>query len=520
MYTAEVIPDIETDIKTEEEIIDLPLPFVTDIEVHSTEPIDPSKISTYDSIILSKNSLIQGQNDPLLFANKQLFIKDEDNKLYIPKVNTKGLSDTEKAKLFKTTTDKNGNIIYDYYKYKDGTPITNKDGYALPIPSSSCKLKLKFITDNEQRDTNKLASIFKIHLDRPELMSLDGHTLKKHGIDAILAMKIVTDSQLNPETYYKLSSFNSKGEYITEKPVHNFEITTNNIVKIEGEKNPEKLIHTQIAEEIANSVRDKIRARNPERNELIGENIRAVIRGFAKDDPILSIMLYNEIKYLLKYNYNADHDTQRKYDTADVDEVLPKEKVKDIIKDNGLYSQRYMDRISTIFSSKKPIKRDSLNMLYSFESKIDECLNYFKEINVPEEQLQNVKASGHFNRYVRPVVILGSTKQIDENGNERIYPVNKVRTAYLQEFNTYIFSHFNNSFLSINNQNLESAGFKMREVFSRVINNNEGKNIKNIHLLKGSYVDNITSQTQKQLGITLDSMYRYSQKAVQLIYGI
>lgn len=84
----------------------------------------------------------------------------------------------------------------------------------------------------------------------------------------------------------------------------------------------------------------------------------------------------------------------------------------------------------------------------------------------------------------------------------------------------YIFSHFNNSFLSINNQNLESAGFKMREVFNRVINNNEGKNIKNIHLLKGSYVDNITSQTQKQLGITLDSMYRYSQKAVQLIYGI
>ena len=201
-------------------------------------------------------------------------------------------------------------------------------------------------------------------------------------------------------------------------------------------------------------------------------------------------------------------------------EVLPKEKIKDIIKDNGLYSQRYMDRVSTIFSSKKPIKRDSLNMLYSFESKIDECLNYFKEINVPEEQLQNVKASGHFNRYVRPVVILGSTKQIDENGNERIYPVNKVRTAYLQEFNTYIFSHLNNSFVSINNQNLELAGFKMREVFSRVINNNESKNIKNIHSLKGSYVDNITSQTQKQLGITLDSMYRYSQKAVQLIYGI
>ncbi len=519
MYTAEVIPDIDTDIKTEEEIIDLPLPFVTDIEVHSTGPIDESEIPIYNSAILSKNSLIYGQNDPLLFANKQLFVKDKDNKLYIPKVNIKGISETERAKLFKTTTDEKGNIIYDYYKYKDGKPITNKDGYAIPIPSNSCKLKLKFLTDNEQRDTNKLASIFKIHLDRPELISFDGHTLKKHRTDAILAMKVVTDSQLNPETYYKLSSFNSKGEYITEKPVHNFEITTENIVKIEGEKNPEKLIHTQIAEEIANSVRDKIRARNPERNELIGENIRAVIRGFAKDDPILSIMLYNEIKYLLKYNYNADHDTQRRYDTADVDEVLPKEKIKDIIKDNGLYSQRYMDRISTIFSSKKPIKRDSLNMLYSFESKIDECLNYFKEINVPEEQLQNVKASGHFNRYVRPVVILGSTKQIDENGNERIYPVNKVRTAYLQEFNTYIFSHLKDKILSENSNTLELTGFKMRATFNRVINN-EGKNIKNIHLLNGSYVDNITSQTQKQLGITLDSMYRYSQKAVQIIYGI
>ncbi len=520
MYTAEVIPDIDTDIKTEEEIIDLPLPFVTDIEVHSTGPIDESEIPIYNSAILSKNSLIYGQNDPLLFANKQLFVKDKDNKLYIPKVNTKGISETERAKLFKTTTDEKGNIIYDYYKYKDGKPITNKDGYAIPIPSNSCKLKLKFLTDNEQRDTNKLASIFKKHLDRPELISFDGHTLRKHRTDAILAIKTITDSQLNPETYYKLSSFNSKGEYITEKPVHNFEITTENIVKIEGEKNPEKLIHTQIAEEIANSVRDKIGARNPKRNELIGENIIAVIKGFTKDDPILAIMLYNEIKYLLKYNYNADYDTQRKYDTANVDEVLPKERIKEIIKDNGLYSERYMDRISTIFSSKKPINRNSVNMLYSFESKIDECLNYFKEINVPEEQLQSVKASGHFNRYVRPVVILGSTKQTDKNGNERIYPVNKVRTAYLQEFNTYIFSHFNNSFLSINNQNLESAGFKMREVFSRVINNNEGKNIKNIHLLKGSYVDNITSQTQKQLGITLNSMYRYSQKAVQLIYGI
>ena len=519
MYTAEVIPDIETDIKTEEEIIDLPLPFVTGIEVHSTEPIDPSKISTYDSIILSKNSLIQGQNDPLLFANKQLFIKDEDNKLYIPKVNTKGLSDTEKAKLFKTTTDKNGNIIYDYYKYKDGTPITNKDGYALPIPSNSCKLKLKFITDNEQRDTNELASIFKIHLDRPELISFDGHTLKKHRTDAILAMKIVTDSQLNPETYYKLSSFNSKGEYITEKSVHNFEITTENIVKIEGEKNPEKLIHTQIAEEIANSVRDKIVARNPERNKLIGENIRAVIKGFTKDDPILAIMLYNEIKYLLKYNYNADYDTQRKYDTSNVDEVLPKEKIKEIIKDNGLYTERYMDRISTIFSSKKPINRNSVNMLYSFESKIDECLNYFKEIKIPEEQLLSVKASGHFNRYVRPVVILDSTIQKDINGNERIYPVNRIRTAYLQEFNTYIFSHLKDKILSENSNTLELTGFKMRATFNRVINN-EGKNIKSIHLLNGSYVDNIASQTQKQLGITLDSMYRYSQKAVQLIYGI
>jgi len=332
-------------------------------------------------------------------------------------------------------------------------------------------------------------------------------------------MKVVTDSQLNPETYYKLSSFNSKGEYITEKPVHNFEITTENIVKIEGEKNPEKLIHTQIAEEIANSVRDKIGARNPERNERIGENIRAVIKGFTKDDPILAIMLYNEIKYLLKYNYNADYDTQRKYDTANVDEVLPKEKIKEIIKDNGLYSERYMDRISTIFSSKKPINRNSVNMLYSFESKIDECLNYFKEINIPEEQLQSVKASGHFNRYVRPVVILDSTIQKDINGNERIYPVNRIRTAYLQEFNTYIFSHLKDKILSENSNTLELTGFKMRATFNRVINN-EGKNIKNIHLLNGSYVDNIASQTQKQLGITLDSMYRYSQKAVQLIYGI
>ena len=519
MYTAEVIPDIDTDIKTEEEIIDLPLPFVTDIEVHSTGPIDESEIPIYNSAILSKNSLIYGQNDPLLFANKQLFVKDKDNKLYIPKVNIKGISETERAKLFKTTTDEKGNIIYDYYKYKDGKPITNKDGYAIPIPSNSCKLKLKFLTDNEQRDTNKLASIFKKHLDRPELISFDGHTLRKHRTDAILAIKTITDSQLNPETYYKLSSFNSKGGYIIEKPVHNFEITTENIVKIEGEKNPEMLIHTQIAEEIANSVRDKIGARNPKRNELIGENIIAVIKGFTKDDPILAIMLYNEIKYLLKYNYNADYDTQRKYDTANVDEVLPKERIKEIIKDNGLYSERYMDRISTIFSSKKPINRNSVNMLYSFESKIDECLNFFKEINIPEEELQSVKASGHFNRYVRPVVILDSTIKKDINGNERIYPVNRIRTAYLQEFNTYIFSHLKDKILSENSNTLELTGFKMRATFNRVINN-EGKNIKNIHLLNGSYVDNIASQTQKQLGITLDSMYRYSQKAVQIIYGI
>ena len=519
MYTAEVIPDIDTDIKTEEEIIDLPLPFVTDIEVHSTGPIDESEIPIYNSAILSKNSLIYGQNDPLLFANKQLFVKDKDNKLYIPKVNTKGISETERAKLFKTTTDEKGNIIYDYYKYKDEKPITNKDGYAIPIPSNSCKLRLKFLTDNEQRDTNKLASIFKKHLDRPELISFDGHTLRKHRTDAILAIKTITDSQLNPETYYKLSSFNSKGGYIIEKPVHNFEITTENIVKIEGEKNPEMLIHTQIAEEIANSVRDKIGARNPKRNELIGENIIAVIKGFTKDDPILAIMLYNEIKYLLKYNYNADYDTQRKYDTANVDEVLPKERIKEIIKDNGLYSERYMDRISTIFSSKKPINRNSVNMLYSFESKIDECLNFFKEINIPEEELQSVKASGHFNRYVRPVVILDSTIKKDINGNERIYPVNRIRTAYLQEFNTYIFSHLKDKILSENSNTLELTGFKMRATFNRVINN-EGKNIKNIHLLNGSYVDNIASQTQKQLGITLDSMYRYSQKAVQIIYGI
>lgn len=66
---------------------------------------------------------------PLLFANKQLFVKGKDNKLYIPKLIQKGISETERAKLFKTTTDERK--IYDYYKYKDGKPITNKDGYAL-----------------------------------------------------------------------------------------------------------------------------------------------------------------------------------------------------------------------------------------------------------------------------------------------------------------------------------------------------------------------------------------------------
>ena len=136
--------------------------------------------------------------------------------------------------------------LFTYYYNKNESKDSNNSNNSTSTPTTP---------NTPNTIPNNNATIFKIHLDRPELMSLDGHTLKKHRTDAILAMKIVTDSQLNPETYYKLSSFNSKGEYITEKPVHNFEITTENIVKIEGEKNPEKLIHTQIAEEIANSVK-------------------------------------------------------------------------------------------------------------------------------------------------------------------------------------------------------------------------------------------------------------------------
>ena len=75
-------------------------------------------------------------------------------------------------------------------------------------------------------------------------------------------MKVVTDSQLNPETYYKLSSFNSKGEYITEKSVHNFEITTENIDKNwgkEAERNIKNLLtKTDIQERIPNNQQSQL----------------------------------------------------------------------------------------------------------------------------------------------------------------------------------------------------------------------------------------------------------------------
>ncbi len=422
-----------------------------------------------------------------------MFLRIGRGTLGIPRFTLGKLSVAERRKLLQTETDEQGHLAFAFYRYSSGEPILDEKGAKIPVPRNLNKLPLQFITDGRVADQGALAQVLERYIREPYLISDDGHTLTKHGIDAILAMEVITYPEYGARPFYRPK----------------------------GDQNPETLIHTWIAKEIADSIRDKIKKTNPARNRELGANVRSWIRGFAADDPILAVMLYNEIKYLLKYNYNLDYDAKREYANDDVDTVLPFEGIKEIIRDQGLYTQTYMRRIHMIFSHRDPIDRSTLSRFYPFESKIDECIRYLQtEQRVRQESLRNIIASGHFDRYYRPVVILGSIEDMGRDGNTRLYPTGTVVTAYTQEYNTHRFSCINDLVVSPNPNRLEKSGQRARELQRKVLEQ-EGDyatslGIRNVHILHDSYIWSIITKIQGQLRLGNAELQKYLEITVAL----
>ncbi|MGI5897569.1 MAG: hypothetical protein ACOX6Q_00165 [Candidatus Dojkabacteria bacterium] len=387
-----------------------------------------------------------------------------------------------------------------------------QNGLEIPIYRSN-KLEYAFRLSENKGEISKMQDYFQIYLENPERISYDGHSIQKHSFDSILALQLLVKEKFPISSFYKIE----KQERIHEEDIrslrYDFILSTNEFITLPGQYEPEKLIHTEIAREMANAIKERMRTQNTKEQNRIGRNLRTWLREFSKDEPMLGIVLYNEIKYLLKYDYNLDYEIMKEYTTKDIDRILPEDEIKDIVGENYIPSD-ILQNINNIF--KYPEVRTSnnhLEELLSFESKVDEVLEYLETKNIDNNTLDYLKLSGGFDRIVKPKVVLKSkTAQ-----NDTLLPTTSITTSYLKEYFSNIFiGDFGKYSISKSMQDtIINSAKKGRDILDNMyisIGESEGE-VKNIHLLEGRWVDRIGEQLPNLLNMTKETIEGFARSA-------
>lgn len=414
----------------------LPLPYALGTETYNTVgiQIENSKDSQYaftdsSTFLAMKPSFLERVR-----GGKPVLIKRNDGKLYIPKPNTVGMLDDEMKALWEYERV-DGIRRPKTYKDHTGKEILDADsGKPIPIPKRF-DIDFSLSKSNKERDQKRLEAILKTYLDNPEMLSsYDGHAGIKHDYDSILALRLLESKSVFGESFCKIEAtprMDNDGQQIPYK--HNFVLTTEGVVTIPGDILPDRLIHTQVSKEIADGIRGRLNnAKTPQERRVIVDNFKTWVNHFCGGNDVMGIMMYCEVMYMLKFDYNKSYEQGREFTSSDIDSMFTKEGLRDVV--GGSTEHKELgNRIHGIFSTERVDKSSYTEKFLAFESKIDDSLEII-ENSLPLENLDSLRMVGGFNRRVRPRIVFGAVSSGDD-----VLPTSSLTTSYLKEYdNTYI----------------------------------------------------------------------------------
>lgn len=501
----------------------LPFPLVIGVQTYETKNLDINRIEGIDSnevsnafvnthVYRSKGITIVTEEylrhtKGIKFNGDMIFVRRRDLSYGILKPDLSHInSNEEEARYLQYENGPNGKRKK-IYRYEDGTAVLDKNGLEIPVYRSN-KLEYGFNLSNVKGDMSKIQEYFQIYLDNPERISYDGHSVEKHGFDSVLALKLLLEDKSLTSSFYKIE-VEQKSRDGNKKPLqYKFVLSTNEVITFPGQYEPEKLVHTEIAREMANALKERMGTKSTKEQNRIGRNLRMWIGEFTKDEPILGVVLYNEIKYLLKNDYNLEYEVKKEYTTEDVDRILSDDDIAEIVGDSNI-PNNIIKKISDIFKySQVRDSNSNLGELLSFESKVDEVLEYLKTTGADSNTLDYLRLSAGFDRVVKPKVVLNGIRNKDG-----IFPTTSITTSYLKEYFSNIFvGDFGKYSVSKSMQDtiLHSAKEGKDTLDELYMSVGESvSEIKNIHLLEGRWVDRIEEQLPKSLNMSKDTIERF-----------
>jgi len=451
------------------------------------------------------------------FDGDMVFVRKQDGSYGILQPDLSHInSNEEEARYFVYEEGPDGNQRKKIYRYRDGTPILERIGdNRLEIPIyRSPKLEYALKLSGGSREISKMQEHFKRYLENPERISYDGHSIQKHSFDSILALELLVENELATSSFYKIEQGQRTHSEGLKSLKYNFVLSTNEFITLPGQYEPEKLVHTEIAREMANTLKERI-GNTQSNKELrrIGANLRMWIKEFSKSQPMLGVVLYNEIKYLLKYDYNLEYEVKKNYNTEDIENtVLPELSeagIKEIVGE-GHVPKDVTNKIGEIFRYEKARKSSSyLGDLLTFESKVDELLEYLGTKGIDNSTLEYLRLAGGFDRVVKPKVVLKGVQSRDG----KILPTTSITTSYIKEyFSNKFVGNFDKYSISRTKQDIILGSARNgRDILDELcILKKDVSGVKNIHFLEGRWVDRIAEQLPEALNIDKDVIERFA----------
>ena len=533
--------DIENRIKVEKDTAEvdefnrmieeaLPLPVLIscktyptqeNIDIENIEGFNRGEIGVQDyyennDIIVLSNAYALDSRERLFKKGKPIYIQKKDYTFGILQPDLSYIKNNEEeTRILQYEKGEQGENRVKVYRDKNGKPILSKTGMPIPIYKSKYFYPALEVT-NVDRDTNKLKEIFQIYFTNPEKISIDGHSVTKHAFDAIIALRLTTAEEGIDNTYYTIEK-RERWQNEKQRPLgYRYVLSTTEPITMLGEKLPEQLIHSQIATELANGIKERLDMGNAKEARRLANNTREWIKEFSKDEPILGLAIYNQMKYLLKYEYNTQFASERKYKVTDINTLFSQ---NEILETFNYTHNNISKELDNIFEYEKEENDTDLGELLAFESKVDRMLEFLEKEGVDMNTLDYLKLSAGLDRTVRPRVVLQARAKRDiRRGRDIFYPTTSIITSFLQEYGLNIFVKDFSKYSVSKQRNIDfllDDARKSRDLLDHMYLNIGARwnEVKNIHLLEGKWIDKIREKVESLLDMSNEEIERFAKHA-------
>jgi len=508
----------------------IPLPYATEVETHDVSLSDVD-LPLFDKDELDRSEYVEN-NEIVVLTNRYIFQHPEfkltgkpvylrtlsNSKLEykIPKFDTSHIKTEEDWESLRVY-EKNefGERVQKYYKDRNGNPILDNSGNPIPVIKSN-DIRIKMRISESERNLDLMRKYFGKYLLDPNIISSDGHSIAKHAFDAPIALKMLIDPEYKSASYFSVN----QRQFVTDEQGRKvnrccYVLSTKEAETLLGFSLPEKVVHAQIATEIANEMRKKLDRGNGKEFNRIGKNFLIWLKEFSGGDDLLGFVLFNEVKYLLKYDYNSEYGVQSKFNSEDISQLLSNKNFNEVIGTSSRHFNEFQ-KIESIFNSEKERGSSYLEKVFSFEKKVDELLSYLEYRGIDDNTMSYLKLSAHFNECVRPVVVLKS----QSNGKD-VLPTNSIITSYLERYpRNFFVNGIRKSLLKNGEGSLENGenGKRCREMMKDLYINGGSKyeGIFNVHMLQNKWVDSIGKSLGRMLDIDEKKVEEYAKDVLYI----